>query len=99
MKSSKQGKKQQQHRSHEEKDEDEEQGSSLFVKFPRTQHLVNLGAATRDDLIADDKTREEIVGKKGGMVIIEEKIDGANLVKSHNHAFTFYILHFSHNNK
>lgn len=44
-------------------------------KFPRTQHLYNLGAASREDLIM---TRPQDL-LNHGPVFVEEKIDGANL--------------------
>lgn len=47
-----------------------------IIKFPRTKHIMNLGAMTRDDLLMD-KTDIEIMLK--GEVTVEEKIDGANM--------------------
>ncbi|OCF79040.1 hypothetical protein I204_00984 [Kwoniella mangroviensis CBS 8886] len=47
-------------------------------KYPRTPHLIDLGAATSDDLIQAhdlDTVEEQILEK----VIITEKIDGANM--------------------
>ena len=49
-------------------------GVVQVTKFPRTAHLVNLGASTEDDLVQDDWNDN----LKGNMVI-EEKIDGANM--------------------
>ncbi|KAJ6520438.1 ATP dependent DNA ligase [Mycena sanguinolenta] len=43
-------------------------------KFPRTPHLINLGAATDDDVFADVST---LAG--AGHVVITEKVDGANM--------------------
>jgi atypical dual specificity phosphatase len=43
-----------------------------IFKFPRTPHLINLGAASSDDIITDLAARE-------GHVVITEKIDGANM--------------------
>ncbi|TFK21556.1 ATP dependent DNA ligase [Coprinopsis marcescibilis] len=43
-------------------------------KFPRTPHLVNLGAATEDDIQLDPRHL-----KVHGEVVITEKIDGANM--------------------
>jgi atypical dual specificity phosphatase len=47
-----------------------------LMKFPRTRHLYNLGGASRDDLLLDSKTQNEFLTSK---VVIEEKIDGANM--------------------
>lgn len=44
-----------------------------IVKFPRTRHLVNLGAAARDDLILSD-----VSSFLNRPLCVEEKIDGAN---------------------
>lgn len=55
------------------------------VKFPRTGHLVDLGAATEDDevLSSDGGERKEgdVVMRcgEGERMIITEKVDGANL--------------------
>jgi protein-tyrosine phosphatase/predicted kinase len=46
------------------------------AKFPRTRHLVNLGAMTRDDLLFDAKDLAKFLA---GDVIAEEKVDGANV--------------------
>ena len=32
-----------------------------FCKFPRTQHIANLGAATRDDLIMDSNDANRLL--------------------------------------
>ncbi|KAK9863226.1 hypothetical protein WJX84_008176 [Apatococcus fuscideae] len=42
-------------------------------KFPRTEHLVNLGAATSDDLIHPSPAGEVLQGD----LVVEEKVDGA----------------------
>ena len=47
-----------------------------IIKFPRTKHIANLGAMTRDDLLMD-KNDIEIMLKNN--IVVEEKIDGANL--------------------
>lgn len=52
--------------------------SEPLLKFPRTAHAWNLGAATRDDKIASHSDLAQIVGS-GREVIVEEKIDGANV--------------------
>lgn len=48
------------------------------LKFPSTAHIKNLGAATRDDKLVDEKRRKQFIGS-GLEVCVEEKIDGANL--------------------
>jgi atypical dual specificity phosphatase len=45
------------------------------LKFPRTPHLFDLGAATTDDIHADCSS----FANMGGHVVITEKIDGANM--------------------
>jgi atypical dual specificity phosphatase len=46
------------------------------IKFPRTKHLVNLGASSRDDLQCNEKEQKEFLGVN---VYVQEKVDGANL--------------------
>jgi protein-tyrosine phosphatase/predicted kinase len=48
----------------------------IIIKFPRTKHLANLGAASRDDLIFDKKELDDFLKCS---LLIEEKVDGANL--------------------
>ncbi len=53
-----------------------------IIKFPRTRHLVNLGAATRDDLMMTEGEQKEYLNTP---IYCEEKIDGANLgISIHN---------------
>ena len=47
-----------------------------FVKFPRTKHAINLGSASRDDLIMTEGDLQMLID---GPIVVEEKIDGANL--------------------
>jgi atypical dual specificity phosphatase len=47
-----------------------------IIKFPRTKHIVNLGAMTRDDLMYTLTEQKDLLSNE---LIIEEKIDGANL--------------------
>jgi len=56
------------------------------LKYPRTAHLKNLGAATDDDVVKPEAAAHFI---KNGVVYIEEKIDGANIGISlgDNHEF------------
>lgn len=51
-------------------------GGMPLLKFPRTRHLLDLGGATRDDLVL---TSEDLSRHFQLQVIVEEKIDGANL--------------------
>lgn len=48
-----------------------------LLKFPRTRHIINLGAAARDDLVMTSGEVESMFLRRH--VIVEEKIDGANL--------------------
>ena len=51
-----------------------------FFKFPRTCHLLNLGSATRDDLVLGDTDIKLYLTPPLDMQLtVEEKIDGANL--------------------
>jgi atypical dual specificity phosphatase len=49
-----------------------------LMKFPRTPHLVNLGAATRDDKVLSPG-EVALLLSSGKQVIVQEKVDGANL--------------------
>lgn len=51
-------------------------GEVPMRKFIRTKHLLDLGSATRDDLVLDSSDLEERFQR---MVVVEEKVDGANL--------------------
>lgn len=46
------------------------------IKFPRTKHAVNLGGAGRDDLMLTKAEVEELLRHP---LIVEEKVDGANM--------------------
>lgn len=51
-----------------------------FHKFPRTQHLYNLGAATKDDRVfADREATTFLAFKIGHTLVVQEKIDGSNM--------------------
>jgi len=53
-----------------------------IIKFPRTRHVVNLGAATRDDLIMAEGEQKKYLNNP---IYVEEKVDGANLgISIHN---------------
>lgn len=47
-----------------------------LIKFPRTRHLVNLGSASRDDLVLSKNDAINFLNKT---VYVEEKVDGANM--------------------
>ncbi|KAG6958646.1 hypothetical protein JG687_00009272 [Phytophthora cactorum] len=49
-----------------------------LLKFPRTQHLIDLGAATSDDLISDFNSISLPVDENT-TIVIAEKVDGANM--------------------
>jgi len=48
-----------------------------IIKFPRTRHIYDLGAATRDDLLLSQSERKDFLSPN--VITIEEKVDGANL--------------------
>ncbi|XP_057295836.1 uncharacterized protein LOC130624275 [Hydractinia symbiolongicarpus] len=53
--------------------------SNFYFKFPRTRHVFDAGGngVSRDDLIMSEKERKAFL--QGKKIIVEEKIDGANL--------------------
>jgi hypothetical protein len=51
-----------------------------FYKYPRTRHLYNLGAATKDDKIFTEKELATFLGPKAGQrLVVQEKVDGGNM--------------------
>jgi len=48
-----------------------------LLKFPRTPHLLDLGAATSDDLVTPQSLSSSV--QPGQVVIFTEKVDGANM--------------------
>ncbi|EAU92461.1 ATP dependent DNA ligase [Coprinopsis cinerea okayama7 len=62
-----------------------------IYKFPRTPHLINLGAATEDD-IQLDLANLNIPGH----VVITEKVDGANMGFSLSHDKQIIVQNRSH---
>ena len=77
-----------------------------FFKFPRTRHIVNLGAAAGDDLVLSEHEIETLMSKyKAEQITYEEKVDGANLGISLSgfdlHLLTqnrgHYVNHHTHN--
>jgi atypical dual specificity phosphatase len=53
--------------------------STLFVKFPRTPHLLDAGGTgvTRDDLVMSSNDAQQWI--QNAIINVEEKIDGSNL--------------------
>ncbi|GMF12968.1 unnamed protein product [Phytophthora lilii] len=49
-----------------------------LLKFPRTAHLIDLGAATSDDLIGNIDNMSALVDEHT-TIVITEKVDGANM--------------------
>jgi atypical dual specificity phosphatase len=64
-----------------------------IVKFPRTKHITNLGSATRDDLLMTQAEANNFLNKE---IIIEEKIDGANMGISINKDGKILVQNRSH---
>jgi predicted kinase len=52
--------------------------SDALLKFPRTSHIMNLGAATRDDKVLGPTDIAALVGPRH-RIVVEEKLDGANM--------------------
>jgi hypothetical protein len=51
-----------------------------FYKYPRTRHLYNLGAATKDDKLFTEKELAAFLGPKAGQrLVVQEKVDGGNM--------------------
>ncbi len=64
-----------------------------IIKFPRTKHLVNLGSATRDDLLLSPSEQQKYLQSE---VEVHEKVDGANLGFSINDQFKVIAQNRSH---
>ncbi|RPA94111.1 hypothetical protein L873DRAFT_1702730 [Choiromyces venosus 120613-1] len=64
-------------------------------KFPRTRHLLNLGSATRDDLIIPETDLPKYFSRSS-TTTIEEKIDGANLGFSLSSDLSILVQNRSH---
>ncbi|KAG9564019.1 hypothetical protein KCU71_g6981, partial [Aureobasidium melanogenum] len=67
-------------------------------KFPRTRHLFNIGSASRDDLIlsASDAQAFLQASDSSTIVVVEEKVDGANLGISLDSSGAFKVQNRSH---
>lgn len=89
-------------------EEEESDDPSKFYKFPRTRHLINLGSATRDDLLVDfskDKpSNSKSFNKNGlksyfdttGTIEICEKVDGAQMGFSMDENYQILVQNRSH---
>jgi atypical dual specificity phosphatase len=66
---------------HEQGDEGSEEASHHLVKFPRTRHILDMGgsAVSRDDLLVDQKDRGLYFGPTASEILVQEKVDGANM--------------------
>lgn len=68
-----------------------------FFKFPRTEHLFNVGGATRDDLVLSPQAFKTFFEEsKGKVITMEEKIDGANVGFSINETGKILCQNRSH---
>ncbi|KAI4731835.1 hypothetical protein E4T49_00165 [Aureobasidium sp. EXF-10728] len=67
-------------------------------KFPRTRHLFNLGSASRDDLILSSSDAQAFLDSSdpSTTIVIEEKVDGANLGISIDSSGAFKVQNRSH---
>lgn len=71
-----------------------------LLRFPRTSHVINLGAATADDLVMADMPTSLLGGASGenaDVIVVTEKIDGANLgISLAADGWTFVVQNRSH---
>merc|ERR1712066_860959 len=83
-------------------EEENHDKTNKFYKFPRTRHLINLGSATRDDLLVDLKSFKS--NNKGissyfettGSVEMCEKVDGAQMGFSMDEDYQILVQSRSH---
>lgn len=70
----------------------------FIYKFPRTRHLFNVGSASRDDLILSPSDAEAFLqlSDPATTVVVEEKVDGANLGISLDSSGLFKVQNRSH---
>ncbi|KAK1946650.1 Dual specificity protein phosphatase 23 [Phytophthora citrophthora] len=66
-----------------------------LLKFPRTPHLIDLGAATADDLISNYGNASLPVNEET-TIVITEKVDGANMGISLSPDGAFVVQNRSH---
>ena len=60
-----------------------------IIKFPRTQHLINLGSMTSDDILINDKIKQYFVNT---YVTVQEKIDGSNMGISYDPEICQFVV-------
>lgn len=67
-------------------------------KFPRTRHLFNIGSASRDDLILSSSDAQAFLqaSDSSTTIVVEEKVDGANLGISFDSSGAFKVQNRSH---
>lgn len=67
-------------------------------KFPRTRHLFNIGSASRDDLILSSSDAQAFLqaNDSSTTIVVEEKVDGANLGISLDSSGAFKVQNRSH---
>ncbi|KAG9651267.1 hypothetical protein KCU86_g1251, partial [Aureobasidium melanogenum] len=67
-------------------------------KFPRTRHLFNIGSASRDDLILSSSDAQAFLqaSDPSTTIVVEEKVDGANLGISLDSSGAFKVQNRSH---
>jgi atypical dual specificity phosphatase len=70
----------------------------FIYKFPRTRHIFNIGSASRDDLILSSSDAEAFLqlSDPSTTVVVEEKVDGANLGISLDSSGAFKVQNRSH---
>jgi len=69
-----------------------------LFKFPRTEHLINLGSATADDLVVHSasSTYQTVFGAAGSIVEVTEKVDGCQLGFSMDENYKIKVQNRSH---
>lgn len=72
----------------------------IFFKFPRTKHIFDAGgnAVTRDDLLMTSKEADNFLNirDKNVNIVIEEKVDGANLGISITKSYEIQLQNRAH---
>jgi atypical dual specificity phosphatase len=71
----------------------DQEADDFIIKFPRTRHILNVGAAARDDLIMP---HTEAAGFLNCEIWVQEKCDGANIGISITADGTFRVQNRSH---
>lgn len=75
-------------------EEEDNTDISKFFKFPRTRHLLNLGSATRDDLLVNSGLTSYF--NTTGSIEICEKVDGAQMGFSIGENYKIMVQNRSH---